>query len=48
MRITLSIVAVFGLLVWTPGSALAKQKAAKTEAGTSAGRNAPQCLRLLP
>jgi len=32
MRITLSIVAVFGLLVWTPGSALAKQKAAKTEA----------------
>ena len=32
MRITLSIVAVFGLLVWTPASALAKPKAAKAEA----------------
>ena len=32
MRITISIIAVFGLLVWVPGSALAKQKAAKAEA----------------
>ena len=32
MRITLSIVAVFSLLSWAPGSALAKQKASKVEA----------------
>ena len=32
MRIILSIIAVFGLLVWVPGSALAKAKATKAEA----------------
>jgi hypothetical protein len=32
MRITLSIVAVFSLLVWAPGSGVAKEKAAKVEA----------------
>jgi len=32
MRITLSIVAVFGLLVGAPGLAVAKDKAAKVEA----------------
>jgi hypothetical protein len=32
MRIMLSIIAVFGLLVWTPSAVLAKPKAAKAEA----------------
>jgi hypothetical protein len=32
MRITLSVVAVFSLLSWAPGAALAKQKPSKVEA----------------